>query len=630
MPSSSRVRIFECLLGALLVIFFGGLLGTVARAQQTGVQTGVNVPLFPLSEIKPGMKGVGRTVYSGQTISEFDVEILGVLRNVAPRQSIILARLSGGPLEETGIMAGMSGSPVYIDGRLAGAVALGFQFSKAPIAGITPIEQMIESFAEEHEAEAPGNPPQAWRFVPDAGDSSELRLVASEMLDLLPPAANLPNRIFWGENETSLVHVATPLALSGFTTEVVEHFAPQLRALGLTPMQVGGSGTADQTMGDPSLLQPGSMISVQLVRGDLGMSADGTVTLVDQGRIYAFGHKFLSAGPTAIPFAESTVLTPLPSYASSMKISSSGKLLGVIGQDRSSGIMGVLGRRARMVPVELEVISGRRPGRSYSFEVVNDRFLLPFLVNMAVLSSLGTTERMVGDSTLQVEQTVTLNGLPEVRVENYFSGSVNAPALAARSAAGTLTYLMQSELGPVDIQGIRLRVLATNRRLVKNLERIWSDRREVKPGESFELTALLRAQDGEETLQKTTIEIPSSLTPGPVTILVADGATIDRAERRRNGRRLLPKDPQQLVRAINKLRRNNRLYARLSRLERGFVIQGENFPSPPPSVARIISSDRSLTAEVLPTLLSTVADYELDPLPSVVSGVKTITVMVRE
>ena len=619
-----RLRVSQWTWGVALI-----LIGTLGWAQQASE----NVPLFPLSEIEPGMKGVGRTVFDGRNIVEFEAEILGVLRNVAPRQSVILARLSGGPLEETGILAGMSGSPVYIDGRLIGAVALGFQFSKAPIAGITPIEQMVESFGDEAEtASVPAAGQQAWSFVAESGNPSELRLVASEMPDLLPPAAkaNAANRVFWGGNETSLVRVATPLALSGFTTEAVEHFQPQLRALGLVPMQVGGGGTTDQTMGDASKLQPGSMISVQLVRGDLGMSADGTVTLVDQGRVYAFGHQFLSAGPTAIPFAESVVLTALPSYANSMKISTPGQLLGVIGQDRSSGIMGTLGERVRMAPVELEVASGERPDRNYSFEVVNDRFLLPFLVNMAVLSSLGTTERMVGDSTLQVEQTVALNGLPEVRVENYFSGSINAPAMAAQSAAVTLSYLMQSELGPLDIEGIKLRVLSTDRRLVRNLERIWSDRREVKPGESLELTALLRSQDGEGTLQKAAIQIPASLTPGPLTILVADGRTIDLAERRQAGRRTLPQDPQQLVRAINKQRRNNRLYARLSRLQRGFVIQGENYPSPPPSIARIFSRDPSLNAEVRQTILSTVADYEMDAVPSLVSGVKTIIVQVRE
>ena len=629
MSFASPARIFGCLLAEVLA-FLGIAAGTAAHAQQSSV----SVPIFPLSEIKPGMKAVGRTVFDGRNIVEFQAEILGVLRNVSPRQSIILARLSGGPLEETGVLAGMSGSPVYIDGRMIGAVALGFQFSKAPIAGITPIQQMIDSFGDEaagdvaERAAAPAQP--AWRFVPEPGNPSEMRLVAAETPNLLPPSVDSPNRVFWGGNETSLVRVATPLALSGFTTEAIEHFQPQLRALGLVPMQTGGGASSDQTMGDGSKLEPGSMISVQLIRGDLGMSADGTVTLVDKGRVYAFGHQFLAAGPTAIPFAESVVLTALPSYANSMKISTPGQLLGVIGQDRSSGIVGTLGERVRMVPVEMEVTTGARPGRTYNFEVVNDRFLLPFLVNMAVLSSLGTTERMVGDSTLQIEQTVSLTGLPEVRVENYVAGNVNAPAMAAQSAAVTLSYLLQSELGPVGIEGIRLRVISTDRRLVQDLERVWSDRREVRPGESLELTALLRGQDGEETLQKATVQIPASLTPGPLTILVADGTTIDRAEMARTGRRVLPKDPTQLVRAINKLRRNNRLYARLSRLQPGFTIQGENFPSPPPSVARIFSSDPSRTAEVSPTILSTVADYELDPLPSVVSGVKTITVLVRE
>ena len=187
--------------------------GTLSSAQQVPI----SVPLFPLAEVRPGLKGIGRTVFDGRTISEFQVEILGVLRNVAPRQSVILARLSGGPLEQTGVMAGMSGSPVYIDGRLVGAVALGFQFSKEPIAGITPIEQMVQSFTDEAESSPPSTPRQAWRFEPDAANPSEPRLLAFETPDLLPPAANWSSRVLWGGAETSLLRVATPLMLSGFT-----------------------------------------------------------------------------------------------------------------------------------------------------------------------------------------------------------------------------------------------------------------------------------------------------------------------------------------------------------------------------------------------------------------------------
>ena len=585
--------------------------------------------LFPLDEIRPGMKGIGKTIFSGTQIEEFQFEILGVLRNVAPRQSIILARLSGGPLERTGVMAGMSGSPVYLDGRLAGAVALAFQFSKEPIAGITPIEQMLEAFHDQEEEPVGGARQLAGTFRPDP-NGGDPRLVALEMPELLPPAANLSRPVIWGDAETSLVRAQTPLQLSGFTPEAIQYFQPQLRALGLVPIQGGGAGTGSDEMGDASQLQPGSMISVQLVRGDLGMSADGTVTLVEGNNVYAFGHRFLSAGPTEIPFAESVVVANVPSYANSMKISTPGRLLGVIGQDRSSGIYGVLGERTRMVPIELELDSGRASPRTYRFEVVNDRFLLPFLVNMTVFSAIGSTERMLGESTLQVEQEIALNGLPPVKLENFFSGAANAPVLAAQFVAAPLAYLMQSELGPVDVQNIRLRILSTNRQMVQELEQVWSNKREVKPGESLELAARLRSRDGTETLQKMTVEIPPSLSPGPLTITVADGTMMDRIEAGRAGISSLPKNAQQLVRAINKLRRNNRLYVRISRLEPGFIIEGESFPSPPPSILRTFSTDAALNTNVSPTFLSALGDYEMDALSFMVTGFKTITVTVKD
>lgn len=610
------------------VFILAGLVAGVPAAFSQ--QAAFSTPLLPLSEVQPGMRGVGRTVFDGRSVEEFDVEILGVLRNIAPRQSVILARLSGGPLERTGVMAGMSGSPVYIDGRLVGAVALAFQFSKEPIAGITPIEQMIGAMEQEPSPAGPADRQLAWRFEPEASESGELRVVAGETPEFLP-SPEPGRRVFWQGSEASLARVGTPLTLSGFTAEAIQHFEPQLRSLGLAPVQGGsGAGSGEQTLGDASRLEPGSMISVQLVRGDMGVNADGTVTLVDQGRIFAFGHQFLSAGPTEIPFAESTVIAALPGYASSMKISTPGRLLGVIQQDRSSGVFGVLGQKARMIPIDLEVVSSNRTSRNYQFEVVNDRFLLPFLVNMTVFSALGATERMVGELTLQVEQTIALDGLPEVKLENLFSGPANAPAMAAQSAATSLVYLMQSGLGPLDVRNIRLKVIATNRWLAQELEQVWADKREVKAGEPVELRVLLRTQEGQETLQKITIPIPASLAPGPLMITVADGTTMDRMETNRPGRPVLPKNPQQLVRAINKSRRNNRLYVRLSRPATGFSLQGETFPSPPPSVMRTFSTDASLSMNLSRTLISAIADSELEPLPSVVTGFKNITITIKD
>ncbi|MBI3894858.1 MAG: hypothetical protein HY313_02895 [Acidobacteria bacterium] len=621
-----RIFRFDGGLGRRLLF---GVVATLAAGALWAAPQEENSPsLFPLREIKPGMKGIGKTVFDGNKIEEFQVEILGVLENIAPRQNVILARLSGGPLERVGVLAGMSGSPVYIEGRLAGAVALAFQFAKEPIAGITPIEQMIGAFEEPATNDA-AKKPLAWRF--EEGEQKEPRLVSTGLPDLLPPARDSAPQVAFGAVGGPLMRVATPLVFSGFTPETIEYFEPQLRTLGMLPIQGGGGGSArDQTLGDPSRLQPGSMISVELVRGDLGLNADGTVTLIDGDRIYAFGHQFLSAGPTEIPFAESKVIAMIPGYASSLKVSTAGQLMGVIRGDRTSGILGVLGQKARMVPIELEVISNQQAPRSYYFEVVNDRFLLPFLMNMTVFSAIGATERMIGDSTIQVEQTISLDGLPEVKMENFISGTANAPATAARFASTPLAYLMQSGLGPLDVQRIRLRIFASDRRLAQELEQIWSEQQEIKPGGKLQLTALLRAQDGEETVQKTEIEIPASLTPGPLTIIVADGASLDRTEAGRSGRPFLPKDPGQLIRAINKSRRNNRLYVRLSRYEPGFVLQGENFPSPPPSVARTLATEPSLSTNITRTFLSTVAEDELPPLPSVVTGYKSITVTVKE
>ena len=366
-----------------------------------------STPVFPLSDIKPGMKAVGRTVFQGNKIEEFQAEILGVLKNISPRQSVILARLSGGSLEQSGVAAGMSGSPVYIDGKLVGAVALGFQFSKEPIAGITPIEDMLNAFEQDPTAPQPGPSRGEWRFEPGSQDAGGPRVIQASAPDFLPPVIDRSKPVFWQGGQASLIPVATPLVLSGFTAQAVDQFAGPLRSMGLVPLQGGSGGSNDDTsMGDISRLQPGGMISVQLVRGDMGASADGTVTLVDNGRVYAFGHPFMSAGPTQMPFSESNVITVLSDYATSMKITTPGKLLGVIGQDRSTGVYGVLGRRARTIPVEIALQSSRGSDRNYHFEVVNDRFLLPFLINFTAFSAIGSTERLIGDSTLRVEETV--------------------------------------------------------------------------------------------------------------------------------------------------------------------------------------------------------------------------------
>jgi SpoIVB peptidase S55 len=327
---------------------------------------------FPLKDIRPGMHATGRTVFSGARIEEFQVEILGVLENIGPKESLILARLSGGPLANTGVLQGMSGSPVYLDGKLVGAVAMAFPFAKEPIAGIRPIEDMLRV------SNASSEPMHHARASLDNAD--------------LTAALSRPQEALAGDMR--MVDIATPVSFGGFTKAAIEHFAPQLRTLGLEPRQgVSGGGRVAARMGDPAALEPGAMISVQLMTGDMSIGADGTVTHIDHGKIYAFGHRFLSVGPTELPFARSEVLTLLPNLSSSFKISAPKEWMGTISQDRNTAIAGEMGRRARMAPISIALAHGGHKIEGYEMQMVNNRFLAPFLMQIAARPRTACTGR---------------------------------------------------------------------------------------------------------------------------------------------------------------------------------------------------------------------------------------------
>ena len=335
-------------------------------------------PFFPLKDVRAGMRGTGLTVFSGGQISEFQVEVLGVMDNAGPKQSIILARLSGGPLDHTGVLEGMSGSPVYLDGKLAGAVAMAFPYAKDPIAGIRPIEDMVRAST----SVAPA--PRA-----ALGDRDILHLFHR------PPEA-----LAAGER---MINVATPLAFTGFSRATVEAFEPQLQALGLDPRQgVSGGGNLPPALGNPADLKPGSMISVQLMSGDLGVGADGTLTYIDGDRMYAFGHSFLGVGSTALPFARSEVITLLSALNASFKVSSAKEWMGDITQDRDTAVSGELGKLPALIPMAISVTRAGRPIESYHVRMVDHPLLTPLLIQMAVASAIDATERTVGAASIRI------------------------------------------------------------------------------------------------------------------------------------------------------------------------------------------------------------------------------------
>ncbi len=405
--------------------------------------------IFPLKDIRAGQHGVGRTVFSGSRVEEFQVEILGVLENVAPRQSIILARLGGGPLAKTGVMQGMSGSPVYINGKLAGAVALAFPYATDPIAGIRPIEEMLR--VEPETAPAP-------RTVARAGGLA---------------------------SNSRLEEIATPVSFSGFTEATLDHFGAQLRALGMDPRQgVSGGGQPSEKLGNPKLLEPGSMISVQLLSGDYSVGADGTITAIDGNRVYAFGHRFLAAGPTEMPFARADVLALLPNLNASFKISTAREWMGSITADRSAAISGVTGRLPALIPVEIRV-----GANTYRMRMVQDKVMTPLVTQMAVFSSIDTTERSLGPSALTLRGRLDFEG-GSVRLENVYSSDVNTPALAAMGVASPLAYALGSGFDALKLKGISIEIGTVDRRDQLQISPL-SAPRQVRAGEDVELALTL-------------------------------------------------------------------------------------------------------------------------------------------
>ncbi len=553
---------------------------------------------MPLREIKSGMHGIGKTVFSGDKIDEFDVTVLGVIENIGPKQSLIVARLSGGPLEHTGVMQGMSGSPVYIDGRLIGAVALGFPFSKDPIAGIRPIEEMIAS------APAAAAPLRAVRRNPE---------------DLL---AGLPalSRAAGGMSE-----IATPVSFGGFTQNTLDYFGPRLRSLGLEPRQgVGVGGRIENRLGNPADLHPGSMISVELMTGDLGVGADGTLTYIDGDRVYAFGHRFLGVGSTGIPFTRSEVIALLPNLNSSFKISAPKELMGVISRDSNTAISGRLGSRASTVPVSIAINRAGTNVNTCHMQIVNDSYLSPILIQMAVFSTIDGTERAAGESSLSVSGQIQLENGTAVPIRNVYSGQGGLALQASLAAALPLSYIQQAGFAGVQVKAINLTIDSTEKRGQLQIEDVTLSRRDAHPGDTVELFARMTAEDGTQLNRSVRYRIPTGAAPGTLFFSVADGPQTSLADLR-SLYGANPRTPEQLIDAVNRLRPNDKAYVRVWRADADFLISGDDLPDPPPSVSMILATSTSNQQ----VKNSKVAELVLDANGMMVTGAKTVQLEVR-
>jgi hypothetical protein len=561
---------------------------------------------FPLKDVRPGMHGVGRTVFHGQQIEEFQVEILGVLENLGPKQAIILARLSGGPLAETGVLQGMSGSPVYIDGKLLGAIALGFPFSKEPIAGIQPIESMLA-----------GATP-----VPGAGRATALHAQATTP-QLTSPLGKLAD-------------ILTPVSFSGFTPATLPAFAADFRRLGFEP-QEGVSGGAPGSQSYSGTVTPGSMISVSLLSGDLNMNADGTVTYVDGNRIYAFGHRFLDAGSVELPFARSDVIAVVPTLTSSFKISAPRAWVGTILGDRSTALTGEIGRPARTVPLSVAVHSDLTGSHDYRFQVVNNRVLTPLITQTALFSVIDATERTLGAGTLRVQGRVEFeDGLPDLVLRDAFVSDSALPQQVSADAVVALGFVLGGDFRNLRLKKISFQLEASEKKRQLRIAQAWTSAHEVRPGDSVEVTTLLQGEDGIEVTKTAHYKIPVGAPAGALNFTVSDANALNIPEFAGLSQSSL-QTPAELIRMINGFRNSDALYVRAWRPEPSFTIAGPlpggELGDPPPSVALVLSDpSSSVTSNAALTLTrgSQVAEIRVPASGFVVTGTKTVQVEVKE
>jgi len=545
-------------------------------------------------------------VFSGNKIEEFQVEILGVLENLGPRQSVILARLSGGPLEKTGVMQGMSGSPVYINGRLVGAVALAFNFAKEPIAGIRPIEEML-AISGSQGAKAPAEPRAARRDIP---------------LSASLAGAHTP--------DATLMEIATPVSFSGFTSGTLERFAPELQKLGMEPRQgISSGGALPPKMGNPGQLRPGDMISVDLLSGDLTIGAEGTVTEVQGKRIYAFGHRFMSVGETELPFARAEVLALLPNLSASFKISTAREWMGTITQDRSTSIYGELGRKAETVPVSLTVKDGHRAPIGYHMQLVNDRVLSPFILQMAVYSAIDATERTLGLASYSLRGAIEFqHGVQPLRLDNTYSGDFNVPLQASSGVSSPLAYLMGAGFDALKVKSINLEIEASERKRTLQIDQATASPKEAHPGQPVELAVTLTGENGVETVKTLRYTVPVGAPAGTLNFTISDATSSNLLDYQQLAS-TAPKSPTQLVSFLNSLRPNTSAYVRVWRTDPAFQVQGQDLPDPPPSVGLILNKAQAAQGIWFPRG-SKIDELQIQTGNVVVTGSKTVSVDVKE
>jgi len=571
-----------------------GFLPSAAQAQSND--------FLPLDQVKEGMQGYAYTIFAGDQVEKFDLEVLGVIPNfLGPKQSIILVQLKGQKVERTGVVAGMSGSPVYLDGKLAGALSLKLgQFTKDPIAGVTPIADVVSGGSYSAPAMSAGNAP-------------------------LPTDAALHAGV---QNGAALQSIETPLVFSGFQPAVVEKFAPQLSMYGFVAAQGGTAAPRP----DDGKLGPGDMAGMVLVQGDASINSACTVTAVQNDRVFLCGHPFLSLGDVQIPMARSRVVTTLSSDLASTKIVNMGGSIGTITGDHLTAVTGKLGVAPAMIPMDLQLKTPLGE-KTLHFELVNHPKLTPLLVGITAFS--GMTQNVVyGEgTTLRMSGEIKLKGHPAVQLENTFapSDTLNPDAMPiALNLMADFMKIFGNTFEAPSVEKISLKVESIAGRQSYTIDSAWLERGEAVPGETLRVRVLLRPYRGASRIEETTVRVPEQIAHGTMLrVLVSDADWLNRSSRgfgfgaSSSG----PEGLDQLIGTINRERHNDRLYVGLFAPSPTMIWDDKELPNVPLSQIGIV--DGRPGPGSVQVLRETLTSETSLPMGGPVSGVISLNLPVR-
>ncbi len=575
-----------------------------------------------ITEVQPGMRGYGLTVFQDARIDTFEIEVLGVMKNIFyAKHDIIMVGVSGPYVDDAGVIAGMSGSPVYIDGKLVGALAYRFgTFPMKPIGGVTPIGHMLairDALETEpaRDGSAPGgNLGGQGEFRGETGPGGPGDVSADPMFpgpswpgeDGIETEFSVQPGIPSGPS--NLKPIAVPMVFSGFHPMTVSLFENDLRRRGLVPLAGGASsGTSGMvpasedrapeqagpaSSGGRSSLEPGAAVSAQLIRGDYNLSGTGTVTWREEDAILAFGHPFLWTGALNIPMNRADIITVIPDQTGSTKISSVADEVGSILWDHTNGIYGQLGDTARMIPVQLSYEDAGDTPRTYLFDVMMANGWTPLLVNMAVANTILANGRAAGERTITLGGRIELRGHPDIIFEDQFSGQGSLPALA-RDVNGVLDFVLDNRFVTPMIESLSIEIQSSNERRTAVIEDVWFGSETVKPGDTLEVRVFLRPYRGDRVVKRLDVTIPKTISNGPVQVLVGSSQAVLRHDLNAVPQRYRPTDGPRLIELLNNRRTGNRIYLKMFQGGAGGMVKGREMPGLPPSVLAVMNSERT-------------------------------------